>query len=98
MSTNALFWEMRPLTKMMLQYSQQDVFLLFLILRNLDPLLDCASRLKVLQRSQEYASTRPRQIHACVEQVNTIPLYNLSDWDKVLIGQLYGKVCQCDIT
>jgi len=97
MSEDALFWERRPLTDLMVQYSQQDVFHLFLILRNLEPLLTCSAKLVILQRSQEYAAIRPHQIHECGVQESTLPLYNLADWDRVLIGQLYGRMCQCNM-
>jgi len=95
MTEDDSFWERRPFTKTMIQYAQQDAFNLFLILRNLEPLLSNSARTLILQRSQVYASIRPRHIHDCAEQVNTLPLYNLADWDRILIGQLYGKLCQC---
>jgi len=99
MTEDDCFWERRPFTKNMIEYAQQDAFNLFLILRNLEPLLSSSAHATILHRSQMYASIIVhRHTHECAEQVNTLPLYNLPDWDRTLIGQLYGKLCQCSLS
>jgi len=97
MVVDEFFWAQRPLTDKMFKYSQQDVFHLFTIYRNMKQFLNPCMRMTIAARSNQYASLHRYQpvFHVCTPRAQTLPLYNLCDWDRVLINQLFGKVCLC---